>query len=186
MSGTLRADWICGEEQLGFEFHRILHCKFTFTPEMGAKPLLNDVYKRLPANVTKKLRNPHIGQVFDGSFGRCLHFSETNIAHKFVQKDGDIQSIMKRTVCIVFSNKRRFARSPGDVDEENGVFLTIEPIALRDTVLTPSTRRAFFTHWINFAKKRPLGGMRESSWGLAKNRRRLRVLPSGRRGGSLC
>ena len=85
MSGTLHADWLCDENKLGFEGHRILHCKFTFTPEMSAKPLLNDIYKRLPTNVTQKLRKPHIDQVFDGSYGGCLHFLETNLAPKFVQ-----------------------------------------------------------------------------------------------------
>ena len=48
MSGTLHADWLCGERQLGFDGHRILRCKFAFTPWMSSKPLLNDVYKRAP------------------------------------------------------------------------------------------------------------------------------------------
>ena len=144
MSGTLHADWLCDESKLGFEGYRISRCKFTFTPEMSSKPLLNDVYKRPPTNVTQKLRKPHSEQVSDGSFGRCLHFLETNSAPKFALKDDDINSIMKRTACIFFSNKRRFTRSPEEVDEENGVFLMMGPSALHDTVLTPSTRRAFF------------------------------------------
>ena len=32
----------------------------------------------------------------------------------------------------------------------------MEPIALRETVLTPSTRRAFPRYWINFAKEYPV------------------------------
>ena len=102
MSGTLRADWICGEEQLGFEFHRILHCKFTFTPEMGAKPLLNDVYKRLPTNVTQKLRKPHIDQVFDGSFGRCLHFRK-QISHPNSYRRTTISNQLRIAQFVLFS-----------------------------------------------------------------------------------
>ena len=67
--------------------------KFPFTQEMGAAPLLNDVYKRLLANVTQKLRTPRSGQVPDGSSGGVLHFSETNLAPKIVQKAEGNQSI---------------------------------------------------------------------------------------------
>ena len=74
MGGPIRADWLFGERQLGFEGHRILRCKFTFTPEMSAKPLMNDVYERLPTNATQKLRKPHRDQVFAGSPGWRLHF----------------------------------------------------------------------------------------------------------------
>ena len=59
-------------------------------------------------------------QRFGGSLGRCLHIAETNIAPKFEQKGGDINSITKRTVGIFVSNERMFARSP-EVGEENGV-----------------------------------------------------------------
>ena len=116
MSGALRADWLFGDRQLGFEGHRILRCKFTFTQEMGDKPLLNDAYKRFPANVTPNLRKPRIDQVHDGPFGMCLYFSATNSAPEFVQKGDDVQPITKRAVCTVSPNKRRFARSPGEVD----------------------------------------------------------------------
>ena len=43
MGGTLHADWLCDERALGFERNRILSCKFTFTPEQSAKPILNDL-----------------------------------------------------------------------------------------------------------------------------------------------
>ena len=81
---------------------------------------------------------------------------ETNFAPKFVQKGDDIRPITKRAVCIVFPNKRRFTRSPGDVGEENGVPPMLESSALRETVLTPSIWRAFFRYWNTFTKECPV------------------------------
>ena len=161
MSGTLHSDWLCDEKALGFEGHHILHCKFTFTPELSTKPILNDVYKRLPTAVTMKLRKPHSDQVFDGCFGRCVHFLETNFAPKMMQKEDSLASLAKRTVCVIFSKKRTFAKEPSEVDERGGVYLMRSASDIRRTALTPSTRRAFIRYWVNFTREYPLGRCEE-------------------------
>ena len=144
MGGVLRAAWLFGAKQLGFEGRGILRRKFTFTPELIDRTLLNDVYKRLPANATQKLRKPHIDLVFDGSFGMCVHFVETNSTPKFPQKDDDLASVTTRKVSIVVSKKRTFAINASDVDDENGVYLMLSANARMGTVPKPSTGRAFF------------------------------------------
>ena len=48
-------------------------------------------------------------------------------------------------------------RPPEDVAGENGACPIIEPIALRENVLTPSKRRAFFRYRVNFASGYPSG-----------------------------
>ena len=110
MSGTFHGEWLCDDKALGYEGHRILHCKFTLTPELSTKPILNDVYKRIPTNVCQKLRKPHSDQVFDGSFGKCVHFLETNYTPRMLYSMGDLGSLVKRSICIIFSRKRAFTR----------------------------------------------------------------------------
>ena len=104
MGGTLHADWLCDERSLDFEGHQILNCKFTFAPNLSAKTKLNDQYKRLPTNVTQKMRKPHSDQVFGGCFGRCLHFVETNMAPGMVQMEDILDYIVKRTICVLLSS----------------------------------------------------------------------------------
>ena len=58
MRGALHAEWLCDEKALGFEGHHIIQCKFTFTPELSSKPIMNDVYNRLPTNAAQMLRKP--------------------------------------------------------------------------------------------------------------------------------
>ena len=156
MSGTLHAEWLCDDKALGFEGHHILHCKFTLTPELSTKPILNDVYKRIPTNVCQKLRKPHSAEVFDGSFGKCVHFLETNYTPRMLYPQDELGAIVKRSLCIIFSRKRAFARQESEVDEESGVFLMKTADELRRSSLTPSTRRAFFRYWINFTKEYPV------------------------------
>ena len=163
MGGDLHSDWLCGEKQLGFGWRRILRCKFTFTPELIARPLLNDVYKRLPTNVAQKLRKPRIDLVFDGSFGRCVHFMGANFAPKFLQRGDDLASTTNRAVRIVFSKERTFTRNESEVDEANGVYLMLSTNAIRETAPKPSTGRAFFRYWVNFAQEFPLDGVRSCS-----------------------
>ena len=161
MRGVLHADCLCDEEKLGFEGRRIHRCKFTFTPELSTRPLLNAVYKRMPTNATQKLRKPHIDLVPDGSFGRCVHFLETNSTPKFSQNDDDLASITKRAVRIVFSKKRTFKRNAADVDEASGIYLMLPANAIRETVLKPSTRRGCFRYWANFDREFPLDAREE-------------------------
>ena len=155
MSGTLRADWLFGEKALGFEGHHILQRKFTSTPELSTRPILNDTYKRLPTLVKQKLRKPRSDLVFDGTSGGRLHFLETNFAPKMLQRDDEVDSLVKRTVCIRFSNKRTFTWNARDVDEANGVFQMHSASRLRENVQTPPVRRAFYRYWANFSRGPP-------------------------------
>ena len=107
MSGSLHSNWLCGEQAIGFEGRHILRCKFKFTPELSTKPILNDLYKKLPTSVTIKLRKPRSEQVFDGCFGTCVHFLETNFAPKMMQREDSLASLAKRAICVVFSKKER-------------------------------------------------------------------------------
>ena len=118
MGGTLHADWMCGEKALGFEGRHILRCKFAFTPELSTRPILDDAYKTPPTLVTQKHRKPHSDLVFDATFGRCLHFLETNFSPKMQQREGDVESLVKRKVSIQFPNKRKFTRNSSEIDEE--------------------------------------------------------------------
>ena len=156
LSGTLHCEWLCDEKALGFEGHTITQCKFTLTPELSTKPILNDLYKRIPTNVTQKLRKPHSDQVFEATFGKCVHFLETNYTPKMQYIGDDLASLVKRSVVIIFSRKRRFTREKSEVDEESGVYLMRSSEELREKVLTPNTRRAFFRYWMNFTKDYPV------------------------------
>ena len=118
MGGTLHADWACEEKALGFEGHHILICEFTLTPELSTRPILNDTYKRLPTSVTQKLRKPHSDLVFDATFGRCLHFLETNSPPKMLHREDDVESLVKRTASTQCPNKRKFARNSSEIDKK--------------------------------------------------------------------
>ena len=66
LSGTLRCDWLCGDEPRGFEGHTILQRRLAITPVLSTWPVLHGIYKRIPTNVCQKLRYPRSGQVFEG------------------------------------------------------------------------------------------------------------------------
>ena len=113
MRGTLHSNWLCDEQAIGSEWRHILGCKFTFTPELSTKPMLNDIYKKLPTAATLKLRKPHIGQVFDGCFGMCVHFLETNFAPKMSQRDEIIASLVNHIIGVIFPRKRTIYQDTG-------------------------------------------------------------------------
>ena len=71
-----------------------------------------------------------------------LHFLETNLAPKIPQRDGEVESLVNRTVRIRFSNKRTFTPNARDVDEENGVFQMHSASHLRERELPDATRKA--------------------------------------------
>ena len=73
-----------------------------------------------------------------------------------LHRDDDLASIAKGAVCIYFSWGRSFARDAAQVDGENGVYLMQIATALREKILTPSTRRAPLRYWVNFQKEFPL------------------------------
>ena len=112
MIGALRADWLCGDKALGFEGRHILRCKFTFTHELSTRNILDDVYKKIPTSVTTKLRNPHIDQVFDWRFGRCAHFLETNFVPQMTQKEDSLESMDKRTFCVISPQEEDIRQNP--------------------------------------------------------------------------
>ena len=108
---------------MGFEGRAILQCKCTLTPELSDRPILNDLYKRIPTNICQKLRRPRSAQVFGGEFGKCVHFLETNYATGMQYLGDDLASRVKRTVVVIFPRKRRFARDTSEVGDESGVYL---------------------------------------------------------------
>ena len=121
MSGTLHCDWVCDEKPLGLDGHAILHCKFALTPELPTRAILDDIYKRIPANICQKLRKPHSGHLFEGTFGKCVHFLETIYAPRMQYLGDDIDALVKRSIVVISSRKRHFARDASEVDEESGV-----------------------------------------------------------------
>ena len=50
-----------------FEGRAILHCEFKLKPELPTRPIINDIYKRIPNNICQKLRKPHLRHVFGDS-----------------------------------------------------------------------------------------------------------------------
>ena len=112
MSGELRADWLCDDKALGFEGRHIARRKFTFTHELSTRNILDDVYKKIPTSVTTKLRNPHIDQVFDWRFGRCAHFLETNFVPQMTQKEDSLESMDKRTFCVISPQEEDIRQNP--------------------------------------------------------------------------
>ena len=156
MRGALRSEWLRGERTLGFEGHQIVHCKFTFTPELSHSPITNVVYKGMPTNVNQKPRNPHVDVVFDASFGKCIRFLAANSRPRMLQRDDDMAPISKRTVFIYFPRKSSIASDAAQVDEADGVHLMKHATALRGEILTPPIRRAFPRYWVNLANESPL------------------------------
>ena len=148
MGGALHSDWLCDEKAIGFEGRHILSFKFTFTPELSTRPILSDTYKRLPTLATQKLRKPHIDLVFGGTSGRRLRFLETNFVPKMLQRDYEVESLVKRTSRTRLSNKRTFTWSANEVGEASGIFQMQSASHLREYVLAPSVRRAFFRYWV--------------------------------------
>ena len=154
MGGTLREDWICDEKALGFEERHILRFKFAFAPELSTRPILNDTYKRPPTLVTQKLRKPQSDLVCDATFGRCLHFLETNLPNNMIQRDDDVDVLIKRTVDIQFDNKRNLRDTH---QRYAGVYLrNAHYILPYGHVVTPSVRRAFFRYGVNFITDYPV------------------------------
>ena len=153
MGGALHSISLCDEQTVGFEGLHILRWKFTYAPELSAKPILNDIYKKFPAAVTLKLRKPHIEQVRDGRFGACVRFLGTNFAAKMFQRDDILASFVRRPICIIFPKKRKFAMDQEEVGEERGIYLTQPPNTMRENVFTPAVRRDFVQYWANFTKE---------------------------------
>ena len=147
MCGTFREDWMCDAKAIGLDGHQVMRCKLTFTPDRIARPSMRDIYKKLPTAVETKLRNPHIDQVFGGCFGRCVRFLATNPRPppQMLQKVDILGILAKRKTRIIFSKKRTFAMGPSDVAESSGVCLIRTACDIRETELTPPTRRDFTT-----------------------------------------
>ena len=78
------------------------------------------------------------------------------------QRDGKVESLARRTVCVRFSGKRTTTWSAREVDEGNGVFQMYSASHLRENVLTPSVRRAFYRYWVNFIRESPISACEET------------------------
>ena len=137
------------------EGHRVVICKFPFAPEMGAKPILNGLYMRIPPNVTQKLRRPRADQVFGGRFGRCLRLAETNMAKRQMQMCDILADIVKKNNLHSVLTWG-FYENTDDVGEVKGIYLMLPTRSSRAKITLPATRSTFPMRCSEFTTEYPV------------------------------
>ena len=107
-----------------FDGHEIMRRKFTITPELPNRSILNDLYRRTPANICQEMRKRLSAHVFGGAFGKCVHCPQTNYPPRMRYLREDLSSLVKGGAAL-------FTRASADSQETHQKRATSQALILR-------------------------------------------------------